>query len=415
MCLHEGIIPMGISLMRELRCLDNWEPIEIYHCNELLPDTVDLIYSIDNNVRVIDICSQLVDQGRFENFADKDFQNYWVKPLAVHESNLSEIILMDADVLLLTNPAVLRDVRGYKENGTVFFYDRVLPYRLFSNRFGTENGTEFVFDSRINDQEIIKRSWTEDVGADEVQYLHHWVENFDYEIFNTTYGPSQHLLDSLIYASETAHEQDSSILLIDKTTADRAMAVLWYLITDHRFRFKFSWYVLIVLFIAFTHFSRLAVGERGDKEAFWLSFEFSHTPYAFSPWGASVVSSTTNRDMELHPETLCGSLAHFMPVNDTEPELLYVNGKALIDPVPMKTNSSAPVRPNHFFNMMPTHVTPRHERSPVVKADRGRFFSECLVDLGSMPVPPTFRDRLWRRRIHFLAIAMNKTEMVETC
>lgn len=159
----------------------------------------------------------------------------------------------------------------------------------------------------------------------------------------------------------------------------------------------------------------MSVGNRGDKEAFWLSFEFSHTPYAFSQWGATVVSSTTNRDLELHPETPCGCLVHLMPVKDAESELLYMNDKALIDPVPFNTNSSAPVRPNHFFNMMPTHVTPGHERSPVDKADRGRYFSECLINLGSMPVPPAIRDSLWRPRIHFLAVAMNKTETLVKC
>lgn len=243
MCLHEDIIALGVSLIRELRCLDNWEPIEVYHCSELSPATEELIYSIDNNVRVIDICAQLVNEGRFTDLADQDFQNYWIKPLAVHESNLSEIILLDADVLLLKNPALLRDVPSYQENGTVFFYDRVLPYRLFANRFGTENGSEFTFDPSISDQEIIQTSYAEDAGSDQVQYLRHWVEHFDYDRFNGSYGPSRHLLDSLIYAAETAHEQDSSIVLIDKARAERAMAVLWFLITDHRFRFRFSWYV----------------------------------------------------------------------------------------------------------------------------------------------------------------------------
>lgn len=243
MCLHE-IVAIGMSLIRELRCLDNWEPIEVYHCSELAPETEDLIYSIDNNVRVTTICAQLANEGRFTDFTDREFQNYSIKLLAAHQSNLSEIILLDADVLLLKNLALLRDVRGYEENGTVFFYDRVLPYRMFTNRFGTENGSEFVFDPSISDQEIIQKIWTEDTGSDEVQYLRHWVETFDYGNFSTTYGPSQHLLDTLIYASETALEQDSSIVQIDKARVEQAMAVLRFLITDHRFQFRFSWYAI---------------------------------------------------------------------------------------------------------------------------------------------------------------------------
>lgn len=154
---------------------------------------------------------------------------------------------------------------------------------------------------------------------------------------------------------------------------------------------------------------------RGDKEAFWLSYEFSHTSYFFSPWGASVVSSTPNRDMEIHPATLCGSLAHFTPMLDDTPELFYVNGKALVDPVPFNTSKLNKVRRNHLFNMLPTHMTPRHKRVAVAVPEQGKKFLECLTGLGATLVPPQLHDSLWRRRMHFFALSMNRSEPLSTC
>lgn len=154
---------------------------------------------------------------------------------------------------------------------------------------------------------------------------------------------------------------------------------------------------------------------RGDKEAFWLSYEFSQTPYFFSPWGASVVSSTSNHDLEIHPETLCGSLAHYVPVEDGEPELMYVNGKALVDPVPFNVTGVKHVRPNHVFNVLPTHVAPRGQRSAVPVPEQGKDFMECLTGLGAVPAPPQLRASLWRRRMHFTAISMNLAEPLATC
>lgn len=155
---------------------------------------------------------------------------------------------------------------------------------------------------------------------------------------------------------------------------------------------------------------------RGDKEAFWLAYEFSHTPYFFSPWGASVVSSTANEDMKLHPGTLCGSLAHYMPLADgSAPELLYVNGKALIDPVPFNVRNTKKLRANQVFNMLPTHVVPRQTRASVARPEQGREYLECLTGLGAVAVPPLLHARLWRRRLHFMAVSMNLLEPIWSC
>lgn len=221
LCLHDDIMPLGLSLVRELRCLGNHEVVEVYHCDELSQDSLDMLHAVDGNIRVIDVCSNLVRSGVMTAQLAKTFRSYWIKPLAVHQTQLREVIMLDADVILMKDPAQLRETPGYRENGTLFFYDRVVNLSQFFNRNVT----------------------TSKKTKKKEQYLRWWTKHFDYKRFGSKYGPSTHLLESFAYRGETCHEQDSSMLLIDKRRAGRAMDILWFLITEERFKFSFSWYV----------------------------------------------------------------------------------------------------------------------------------------------------------------------------
>lgn len=221
-CLHDRLVPLGVSLIRELRCLGNDERIEVYHCSELTPANVALLYAIDANIVVIDVCQQLIARAAMDAKLARSFKSYWIKPLAVHQSELEEIILLDADDVLLRDPAVLRTTPGYQTHGTLFFYDRVVQRNAYFNRI--HKGPD---------------------GKPHGRFLAHWLKSFDYARFNLTraYAPSPRLLASLAYRGKTSHEQDSSMLLVNKRNAANAMAVLWFLITEERFKNKFSWCV----------------------------------------------------------------------------------------------------------------------------------------------------------------------------
>ncbi|KAF0722377.1 hypothetical protein AaE_009954, partial [Aphanomyces astaci] len=114
--------------------------------------------------------------------------------------------------------------------------------------------------------------------------LHALIDSFDYAKFNLEYNPSSSLLNSLAWKGEAAHEQDSSITVIQKSKAPLAMDVLFYLVTQEIHKYR----------PIFTH---------GDKELFWLAYELSQLPYFFSPWANS--GSARPGDMQNHPNTLC--------------------------------------------------------------------------------------------------------------
>ncbi|TMW56168.1 hypothetical protein Poli38472_008816 [Pythium oligandrum] len=229
----------------------------------------------------------------------------------------------------------------------------------------------------------------------------HIISTFNYTVLGLK-GPkhSSTFLTSFAYKQESCHEHDSSMVAIDKSRTGLALEVLWYLI--HHMRFAVNY-----LF--------------GDKESFWIAYEPAQRPYAFSPWGVSVVSSSTNRDVEDHRDTLCGSIAQYAPGDEmTEPELLYINGRALLDPIAQGV-FHANVRANIMYNPRPTHLVPRSKR----KASRAWSFaamesskqlpSECLVGLGSTPLPKQFASLLLRRRIHYIAVSSEAYELLAQC
>jgi hypothetical protein len=376
MCLHEGIVPMGVSLIRELRCLGNHELIQVFHCNsELSEKSQQLLTRNDPFVEIIDVCEFYAKRGLFNEKLAASFQSYWIKPLALFHTNISEVLVLDADVIAMRDPAVIRTTPGYVETGTMFFYDRVV-------------------DKKANFNKPVKLS---PKSKTVYQYLQLWVEKFPYARFNLT-GPhvSEHLKNSFAYKGSTAHEQDSSIVAVDKRRSKKAMEILWYMITEKRFLFKFSW---------------------GDKEAFWLSWEFAQKEYIFSPWGIAAVEAAHNHDFEIHNDTLCGNMAHYVPIDDDTPELLYVNGRSMLQPYAKKKQFS------DVFNYNPKHVTPRVRRrstpTPEVKG-KGKDKSqqaqqECLFGMGAVPLPSVFYERLMRRRIHAYALDSGKLAWLDRC
>ncbi|RLN44660.1 hypothetical protein BBJ28_00027106, partial [Nothophytophthora sp. Chile5] len=128
MCMHNAAVPMGLSLVRELRCLGNLELIQVYHCfpDEMSDRSRQLLLETDSRLEIVDVCSNLVDRGVLKREVAEQFRSWWIKPLALYHTDLTEVMLMDVDDVFMRDPAVLRTTPGYKRTGTTFFYDRVL-------------------------------------------------------------------------------------------------------------------------------------------------------------------------------------------------------------------------------------------------------------------------------------------------
>ncbi|TDH68976.1 hypothetical protein CCR75_009816 [Bremia lactucae] len=358
LCLADSIMAMGLSLIRELRCFGNQDLVQVYHCgaNELSAKSQELLLSLDNRLEMVDACSDLVHRNLFTENMAKKFQNWYIKLLAMYHTDVRHVMLMDADDIFLADPAQLRELDGYKQTGTLFFYDRVVRC------------TRFLAMKDHNES-----------------YLNRLFRTFPYDEFNITEGEhvSDQTKESFAYNGKSCHEMDSSLVLIDKSlVSSRVFDVMFWFFTKERFRIRYSF---------------------GDKETFWLSFEIAHEPYFFSPWGVSVVSSTPNEDLEKHPDTLCGSILQYMPVESRQSEVLYLNGKALIAPYPQGVKLLQMASLTQQYNAFPTHMTPRQRRTEI-RPTKLKLPIHCLTGLGSTPLPQKFFQLLLRRQLHFLGI-----------
>ncbi|OQR99247.1 hypothetical protein THRCLA_06574 [Thraustotheca clavata] len=350
LCVHNRIVPMAMSLLRELRALGNYEYVQIYHC---LPDELDYqameMFLEDPLVEIIDLCSYMTQAGYFATEETSiAFQNFWLKPLAVLFSSFNQVMLIDADDIFFENPNSLWESKAYIDTGTLFFHDRVIDIRMFLN-------------TEINVTLPSGKNQT-------TRYVGEFFKNFYFNEAGilSKHTPSSQLLKSMVWNGYTAHEQDSSVVLIDKVRAGYwVLRVLWTLITHSRFDpICYSW---------------------GDKESFWLAFELTGMPYRFSDWNCAVVSRLN--DHYISNDTLCGSLAQYHPDTNSTPKVLFINGQNVINPYP---SFDAPYVPldQHLLELeenIPLDVTPRHHRKPTI-ANRGTYEESCLIGEGSMPL-----------------------------
>ncbi|EGZ25336.1 hypothetical protein PHYSODRAFT_485167 [Phytophthora sojae] len=361
--MNNAAVPMGLSLVKELRCLGNHELIQVCHCfeDEMSEKSRTLLLRADARLEIVDVCSDLVERKLLSRRVAEKFQGWWLKPLALTHTDIEEVLLVDVADIFLRDPAVLRSTPGYKRTGTSFFYDRVVDSREWFNQEESNNST------------YLKTLLS---GVKELP---------DY------------LTRSYAFKGQTAREQDASLVAVNKLQAGKAMEVLHWFITVERFERDFSFH---------------------EQESFWVAYALGEQEYSFSPWGASAIESSRNQDMKNHPDSLCGSLAHFLPVEEDPPELLYVSGRALLEPFPEGLANRGRAPANLLYNPTPTYVTPRQARRPNGVTNTtytGKFHEDCLVGFGAEGLASNFAPQLLRRRMFYLGIRMDVLSALDSC
>nr|AIG56397.1 secreted protein [Achlya hypogyna] len=358
MCLHDNMAALGISLIQELRLLNNSLPIQVYTCldEELSNATRSLVLEVDtlNRTEIVDVCRSVLDAKYMLQWEAVEYQNFFLKILAVLHTTFDEVLLLDADDIFLANPDVLWTIDSYVETGTLFFYDRQINFEQFFN-------TVLLWDHTL---------------------LNRLFDSFPYDKFGLQQPPvTDQLRASRAWQHQTAHEQDSSVVLLHKSRLGLPMLqVLWYLVDTVRYEQTYT----------------------GDKEYFWLSCLLSNVSYAFSPHPAAVVSRLD--DMAKHPDTLCGSLTHYLPVKSPNPPLLHVNGKDILWPyydsnTTFWANATWAEKEAYLVSAIPKHVTPL-QANRSFEADRDKLDQTCLVHQGAVPIAAPYFASFVARRIH---------------
>lgn len=253
--LNGSQIPRGIVMstgrkyfamaVHTIRVLRHWNctlPIEVFYQGhtDLDEDSIQFLNSMPN-VRAIDL------NPIFDNEILM-LRGWDTKPFAILAASFKEVILLDADVVLLQNPEIMFEYSEYKNTGALFFSDRSI-------------------------------------------LLH---QKLDYPTWFKRIVPEPHsakLKASRMYQGVSHFEQESGVVVIDKIRASTGLLTVCCL-NSQRERHEMR-----------TH-------SYGEKETFWFGFEISEDKYTFYDKSVGVIgvmaALTRSKDI-----VITGNIAHF--------------------------------------------------------------------------------------------------------
>jgi len=185
-------------------------------------------------------------------FFDNDIiflSGFAVKPFAALASRFEEIILMDADATYIHDPAEWFEDIEYKRTGTLFFKDRTLYP-------GPHRGSEWI---------------------------HEWMVE-----------PSDYAKNTRFYKELSAHEMESSTVVINKSKRFLGM-LLTCKFNEQKIRDRVVYQNVF-----------------GDKETYWMAFDMAKEPYSFIPQPIIYVGEINyGEDIEdKNQKQLCGHIGH---------------------------------------------------------------------------------------------------------
>ncbi|KKY38683.1 putative glycosyltransferase family 71 protein [Diaporthe ampelina] len=212
-----------------------------------------------------------------------------IKVFAALASKFTEVILLDADAVFFQDPISLLKQKAYQDNGALFFHDRLLWQYDFRER-------------------------------------HQWWHS---QVIRE--GPN--LNKSLVWTETYAEEQDSGVVVVDKSRLDVVLGLLhvaWQNTRDVREETTYK----------MTY---------GDKEAWWFGFELTNTGYAFEKhyggivgWGRNVAQLTSTANITsppTQPERVCSFVISHVDESD---KLLWYNGGLLKNKITDKREFEVP-------------------------------------------------------------------------
>ncbi|KAF9898195.1 hypothetical protein BX616_004358 [Lobosporangium transversale] len=218
---HAKFARTAIKVLREV--VNSTLPVEIYYTGhyDLTPENRAWFEKYEN-VRTIDITT-VIDNELIR------LGGWAIKPFALLISKFSEVILMDSDAYFLEPPEVLFEDGGYKEVGTVFFYDRTL------------------FPGAGGDKKV-------------------WMESF-------LPSMSNHPSKTRWFNRQGDHEMESGVVVLDKTRHFLGLLAICKINDLHerdQVTYRKTW---------------------GDKESFWIALEMIQERYSFIRYRGGVIGN----------------------------------------------------------------------------------------------------------------------------
>lgn len=218
---HAKYARTAIKALREVQ--KTKLPIEIFYTGEgdLSPENRAWFEQFEN-VKTIDVTSLVNNEMII-------IQGWAAKPFALMVSSFSEAILMDSDVYYMVDPATMFDDGGYKETGTLYFYDRT----LFPGKGGPKQ---------------------------------EWMESFLPTMSN-------HPAKTRWFRRKGDHEMESGVVVFNKRQHFIGLLAICKMNDLHervQVTYEKTW---------------------GDKESFWIAMEMVQERYSFIKYGGGVIGN----------------------------------------------------------------------------------------------------------------------------
>lgn len=275
------VIPVGknqfrfaahlISSLRDI--LHSKMPVQVaYAGDQDLPQTFrEALVSLGSDIEMLDITT-IFDESMIQVAG-----SWAIKPFAMLSSKFSETILLDADTVLLQDPSVVFSYPGYKKTGTFMFHDRLLWQHAFGERHKWwEKEIQISMGTKINQSKSAKPANTLSITK------------------------------SKVYMEDYAEEQDSGMVVMDKSRLTIVTALLhicWQNTPFVRrdFTYKYTY---------------------GDKESWWFGLELCGVEHTFEENYGSITGTKSDGDR------VCSfTIAH--PDANDRGKLLWYNGSLL--------------------------------------------------------------------------------------
>ncbi|KAF9869945.1 hypothetical protein CkaCkLH20_12554 [Colletotrichum karsti] len=190
-----------------------------------------------------------------------------IKPFAALGSRFEEVIVLDADVVLIQPPEQLLQQRSYREKGALLFHDRLLWKDQFPERH---------------------------------EWYHEMIKH-----------PSEEMQKSLVWTERYAEEEDSGIVVLNKGRLDVLLGLL-HTAWQNTYSVRNSWTYRIGY---------------GDKETWWIGLEVTGSTYSFSRhYGGMVGWRYPIQGVQTDMTQVCSFVIAHVDELDT---LLWYNGGLL--------------------------------------------------------------------------------------
>lgn len=249
MTISNDHVPSLIRLMRVLNELGNRYPIELIHRGDLSPKSIqylkDASQESNQDLWLVDVTPAVNEKysGKFTRFGNK--------LLATMFNSFAEMMLIDADAVLLKSPESFFQLKKYTKTGALFFKDRT--------------AAEFKSDYDITFYKKLTNSQVDTI------------------LFNLP-QVSDHSMNREFFSKKQSHYMESGVVLVDRLR-------------------HFHQPLIMSLLNSFTVVSLRVYG---DKELFWLSLAFSgDEDYEFNNNFAAAIGEITPEEERIdknHPD-----------------------------------------------------------------------------------------------------------------